>query len=187
MARGRRQQEKTKRTVPARIGAGRKSAEQGLVITRVFDAPRDLVWKAWTEPQRFVRWWGPKGFTTPVCKIDLRVGGEYLNCMRSSEGQDYWSKGVFREIVAPERLVMTDSFADKKGNIVPASHYGMSGDWPLEMLITVTFEEGGGKTKLTLQHVGLPAGENRDMAGAGWRESFDKLAESLQALRRETQ
>jgi len=155
------------------------TSEEALVIERVFDAPRELVWRAWTEPEHFMRWWGPKGFTTPFCKIDLRVGGVYLNCMRSPEGQDYWSTGVYREIVAPEKIVCTDSFADEKGNIVPASHYGMSGDWPLEMLVTVTFEEYEGKTKMTLKHVGLPAGENRDMAGAGWNESFDKLADYL--------
>ena len=149
--------------------------EWALVITRIFEAPRELVWKAWTEPEHFMRWWGPKGFTTPFCRIDLRVGGEYLNCMRSSEGQDFWSKGVFREIVPPERLVMTASRADKEGNIVP----GMSGDWPLETQITVTLEEHDGKTKLTLKHAGMPAGKNRDMAGAGWNESFDKLAREL--------
>lgn len=165
-----------------KTGTSKKAAERELVITRVFDAPRELVWKAWTEPEHFVRWWGPKGFTTPFCKIDSRVGGEYLNCMRSPEGQDFWSKGVFRKIVPPERLVMTDSFADKEGNIVPASHYGMSGDWPLETQITVTFEEHDGKTKLTLRHASMPAGKNRDMAGAGWNESFDKLAEYLAKL-----
>ncbi len=79
-----------------------------LTITRVFDAPRELVWKAWTEPERVKRWWGPKSFTTPVSKIDLRVGGKYLYCMRSPEGKDFWGTGIFREIVAPERLVMTD-------------------------------------------------------------------------------
>ena len=166
--------------------SSRAMDQEGLVITRVFDAPRELVWKAWTEPEHLMRWLGPKGFTTPVCKIDLRVGGEYLNCMRSPEGQEFWSKGIFREVVAPKQLVMIGSLADEEGNIVPASHYGMSGDWPLETLITVTFEEDDGKTKLTLRLV-APAGKDRDMAGVGWNESFDKLAESLQALRRETQ
>lgn len=109
-----------------------------------------------------MRWWGPKGFISPVSKIDLRVGGEYLNCMRSPEGKDYWSKGVFREIVVPERLVMTDSFADEKGNIVHASHYRMSKDFPLEMLITVSFEKIDGKTRLTLQHVGIPPGADSE-------------------------
>lgn len=155
-----------------------KSSE-GLVITRVFDAPRELVWKAWTEPERFKRWWGPKEFTAPSCKIDFRVGGIYLACMRSPDGTDYWSTGVYREIVPMKRIVYTDSFADEKGNVVPASHYGMEGDFPLEMLVTVTFEEQGSKTKMTLRHVGLPAGEHSDMAGAGWNGSFDKLAESL--------
>jgi uncharacterized protein YndB with AHSA1/START domain len=155
-------------------------AAQALVIERIFDAPRELVWKAWTDPERMMRWWGPKGFTTPFCKIDLRVGGKYLNCMRSPEGQDFWSTGVYREIVEPERVVCTDSFADAEGNVVPATHYGMGADIPLEMLVTVTFEElEGGKTKMTLRHAGLPAGEMKDSAGAGWNESFDKLAEYL--------
>jgi len=155
--------------------------EHELVITRVLDAPRALVWKAWTEPECVKRWWGPKSFISPVVKIDLRVGGEYFNCMRSPEGQDFWSKGVFREIVAPERLVMTDSFADEKGNTVPASHYGMGGEWPLEMLITVTFEEQEGKTKLTLKHSGIEGigPVNRDNMRQGWNESLDKLAEYL--------
>ena len=154
--------------------------QQELVITRVFDAPRELVWKAWTEPDRLMQWWGPKGFTAPVCEIDLRVGGKYLNCMRSPEGKDYWSTGVYREILAPQRIVCTDSFADEHGNVVPATHYGMRPDFPLEMLVTVTFEEQEGKTTMTLRHVGLPS-EMSELAGAGWNESFDKLAESLRA------
>ncbi|MGH2436869.1 MAG: SRPBCC domain-containing protein, partial [bacterium] len=117
----------------AKSSPAKKPTERELVITRDFDAPRELVWKAWTEPEHFKSWMGPKGFTTPVCKIDLRVGGEYLYSMRSPEGQDFWSKGVFREIAPPERLVMTASRAAEDGNIVP----GMTGDWPLETQITV--------------------------------------------------
>jgi len=156
------------------------TGEKEFVITRTFDAPRELMWKAWTDPESVKRWWGPKDFTSPVSKIDFRVGGSYLNCMRSPEGQDYWSTGVYREIVEPEKIVYTDSFSDAEGNLVSASYYGMSGDWPLELLVTVTFEEHGGKTRLTLRHIGIPAGENRDMAKAGWDESFDKLAEYLE-------
>lgn len=150
-----------------------------VVIERVFDAPRELVWKAWTEPERLMRWWGPKDYTAPAAKIDLRVGGKYLYCMRSPEGQDYWSTGTFREIVPLERIVATDTFADEKGNVVPATHYGMSADFPLELLVTVTFEDLDGKTKLTLRHAGIPAGEMREMTTASWNESLDKLAESL--------
>ncbi len=156
-----------------------EAEEQALVITRVFDAPREAVFKAWSEPERMMRWWGPRGFTTPVCKIDFRVGGKFLNCMRSPDGKDYWSTGVYQEIVEPERIVCTDSFADSEGNVVPASHYGMAGDFPMEMLVTVTFEDQDGKTKMMLRHVGLPAGENRDGANQGWNESFDKLAEEV--------
>ena len=149
-----------------------------LTITRIFDAPRDLVWKAWTEPERLMRWYGPKNFTSPVSKIDFRVGGTYVNCMRSPDGKDYWSTGVYREIVPLERIVLTDSFADEKGNVVPASHYGMEGDWPLELQMTITFEDAGGKTKLTLRHAGIPDVEITN-AQTGWNESFDKLAEVL--------
>ena len=146
-----------------------------LVITRVFDAPREAVWNAWTDPTRFMLWWGPKGFISPACKIDLRVGGKYLACMRSPEGQDYWSTGVYREIVPKVKLVYTDNFADAKGNVVPASHYAMQGDWPSELLVTVTFEEDGSKTIMTLRHVGIPP-ETISDCEAGWSGSFDKLA-----------
>jgi uncharacterized protein YndB with AHSA1/START domain len=153
--------------------------ERDLVITREFDTPRELVWKAWTEPGLCMRWWGPKGFTSPFCTIDLRVGGVYLNCMRSPEGVDFWSTGVYRSIVPPERIVCTDSFADEKGTVVPATHYGMSADFPLELLITVNFEEQEGKTILTLRHSGLPPGEDFDNCRIGWNESLDKLADVL--------
>jgi uncharacterized protein YndB with AHSA1/START domain len=152
-----------------------------LVIERVFDAPRELVWKAWTDPEMAMRWWGPKGFTAPSCEIDFRVGGKTLFAMQSpefNEGQPIWSTGVYKEIVPLERIVTTDSFADENGNVVPASHYGMAGDFPLEMLVTVTFEDLGGRTKLTLRHEGLPASDVEG-AGGGWNESFDKLAASL--------
>jgi len=157
-----------------------------LVITRVFDAPRELVWKAWTEPEHFEKWWGPKDFTAPVVKIDLRVGGKYLYCMRSPGGQDYWGTGVYRKIVGPELLVMTDSFADESGNVVPATYYGMSAEFPLELQVTVTFEEHEGKTKMTLRHVGIPAGEMKEQTSAGWNGSFDKLAEHLANVRAAT-
>jgi uncharacterized protein YndB with AHSA1/START domain len=122
-----------------------KDRDAELVITRVFDAPRELVFKAWTEPERLKRWWGPKGSTTPYCEIDLRPGGVMNHCMRSPDGRDIWGKGVFREIVVPERIVLTDSFADAEGNVVSPTHYGMSPEWPLEALLTVTFEEETGK------------------------------------------
>lgn len=149
-----------------------------LVITRVFDAPREQVWKAWTDPEHFKKWWGPEHFTAPVSEIDLRVGGTYFNGMRSPDGETYYTTGVYREIVPLERIVYTDSFADKNGNVVPGSYYGAD-DFPMELVVTVTFEEHDGKTKMTLRHVGLPAGEHGEQAEHGWNESFDKLAASL--------
>jgi uncharacterized protein YndB with AHSA1/START domain len=159
---------------------GARDARRGeLFITRTFYASPETVWKAWTDPGLVQRWWGPKGFTCPFCTIDLRVGGRYLYCMRSPEGNDYWGTGVYREIIVPERIVCTDSFSDEKGKVVPASYYGMGEGWPLELLVTVTFEEQGGTTIVTLRHAGFPSDEMRDLTGAGWNESFDKLAASL--------
>jgi uncharacterized protein YndB with AHSA1/START domain len=158
-----------------------KTQEKELVITRVFDAPREAVWKAWTEPERVKHWWGPKSFTAPSVKIDLRVGSKYLSCMRSPEGKDFWSTGTFREIVPLKRLAMTDSFADEKGNIVSAAYYGMSPDFPMELLITVTFEDYAGKTRMILKHSGVKGMPNSDYNGMqqGWNESFDKLDDYL--------
>lgn len=155
--------------------------EKELTLSRDFDEPREVVWKAWTDPDMFMQWWGPKGFSTPISKIDLREGAEYFNCMRAPDGQDFCSKGVYREIVEHERLVMTDSFADKEGNTVSATYYGMGADFPREMLITVTFEEQDKGTNLIVKHSDikeLSEAELNDMQ-QGWSESLDKLAELL--------
>ena len=153
-----------------------------IYITQIFNAPVSKVWKAWTEPDSVMRWWGPTNFTAPVVKMDFKEGGSYLYDMRSPEGQDIWGTGVYKEIVPMKRIVSTDSFADSNGNAVHASNYGMNGDWPLELIVTVMFEEVDGKTKLTLQHQGFPDRENRDSAEAGWKESFNKLATYLDTL-----
>ena len=149
-----------------------------VVIERVFDAPRELVWRAWTEPEHFMRWWGPKDFTSPRCEIDLRVGGAFLWCMRGPDGRENYTTGQYREIVPFERLAYMTSFADPDGNVVPASYYGMTDDIAPEMHVTVTFAEIEGKTRMTVTHAGLPK-ELGDDAQAGWNQSFDKLAESL--------
>jgi uncharacterized protein YndB with AHSA1/START domain len=166
-------------TRKASTRAATKPVEQELVITRVFDAPRELVWKAWTEPERLMRWWAPKGCTTPVCKVDLRVGGVFHYCMRLPEGRDIWGIGVYQEIVAPERIVYTDAFADAEGNPVPPAHYGMSPSHPPETLVTVTLTEHEGKTKVTLRHSIPESVEEREGTQQGWTEMFDRLAEEL--------
>jgi NADPH:quinone reductase len=156
-----------------------QATEAALVIARVFDAPRSLIFNAWTQPERLKHWWSPKGWTCPVSRIDLRPGGSYLNCMRSPEGKDYWSRGVYREIVEPERIVCTDSFADEKGNVVSPQQYGMSAEWPTEALIEATFTEHDGRTELTLHHSPIKPGRERDMCRQGWNECLDKLADYL--------
>jgi uncharacterized protein YndB with AHSA1/START domain len=151
-----------------------------VVIERIFDAPPELVWKAWSDPKMVTHWWGPKGFAAPFAELDFRVGGKWLFAMQSpdyNDGKPLWSTGEYKEIVPFERIVLTDCFADEKGNVVPASHYGLDAEVALETLITVTFEDLGGKTKLTLRHEGL--GEMGEGASEGWSESLDKMAASL--------
>lgn len=150
-----------------------------VVLTRVFDAPRDVVFRAWTKAEHLAHWWGPKGFTTPFCTVDLRPGGEFRYCMRSPEGQEFWGKGVYREIVEPERLVYSDSFTDEQGNVVDATHYGMSGELPTESLVTVTFAEDGGVTKVTLRHQVPAAVPQRSGMQQGWSEMLARLAEEV--------
>jgi uncharacterized protein YndB with AHSA1/START domain len=154
-------------------------AERELVVTRLFDAPRELVFRAWTEPEHLMHWWGPKGFTTPFCRIDFRPGGVFHYCMRSPEGEDYWGIGVYREIVAPERIVYTDAFADEEGNPVPPEHYGMSSSHPQETLVTVTFAEHEGRTKVTVAQSILESVVEREGTKQGWLEMLDRLAEEL--------
>ena len=148
------------------------------VVNRIFNASVELVWRAWTDPKHLMQWWGPKGFTSPACKMDFRVGGKYHFCMRSPEGQYLWSTGTYKEIVPLKKIVWTDSFADDKGNVVSGSVYGMDG-LPMEFEVTILFEAHGDKTKFTVIHKGLPAGEMIEQTQAGWNESLDKLAASL--------
>ena len=147
---------------------------QNLVITRVFDAPRELVWKAWTDPGLVVKWWGPKDFTSPSCKIDLRVGGQYFFCMRAPDGQEYWSGGEYTEIIPPEKIVSVLFYADKNGKVEPADHSDV------EVRDVVTFEDmGRGRTKLTFTRSYWDVGEDE-----GMNEIFDKLAELVAGLAR---
>jgi len=154
---------------------------QALQLTREFDIPLEMVWRAWTDPEELKKWWGPKTFTCPHSEIDLRVGGKYLHCMRGPDGTDYWSTGLYREIVPGEKIVCTDCFADEQGNVVPATHYGFDETFPPEMLVTVTFKARGNNTTLTLQHAGVDRITETDRANMaqGWNESFDKLAASI--------
>ena len=154
------------------------AVQNEIVIRRVFNLPVNKVWRALTEPEEFKKWWGPKGFTCPFSKMEARVGGRYLSCMRGPDGKEYWSTGVVKEFIPEKELVVTDSFSDSEGNKIPASDYGMPGNWPGELLITFELEEADGATKLRLQHEGIPQ-EMQDECVKGWNESFDKLGENI--------
>jgi uncharacterized protein YndB with AHSA1/START domain len=153
------------------MGAARnlvtEPADRVLKIERVFAAPRDLIFKAWTEPEHMMKWFGPRGFKSTVEKHDLRPGGQYRIHMLGPDG-DHWSQGVYREIVPPERLVMEGSWADAQGNLTR----------PVTIL-TLTFEAQGEKTKLRLHQTGFESVTARDMHNTGWNSSFDCLAEYL--------
>jgi uncharacterized protein YndB with AHSA1/START domain len=142
-------------------------AERELIITRVFNAPRELVFKAWTDPKQLAEWWGPKSFTNPVCEVDPKLGGALKIVMRAPGGGEYPMKGVFREIVPPSRLVFTNIAVDKDGNHI------------IEGLTTVTFADEGGKTKLTLQTRGAAVVDYAvaylNGMEAGWTQSLEKL------------
>jgi uncharacterized protein YndB with AHSA1/START domain len=154
------------------------AVQNELVIHRVFSLPVRKVWQALTNAEQFKKWWGPKDFSCPSCKMEAKLGGRYLSCMRGPDGKEYWSTGVVREFIPEKRLVVTDSFSDEKGNIKSASDYGMPGDWPKELLITFELEEADGATKLRLKHEGIPD-EMHDECVKGWNESFDKLEENI--------
>jgi uncharacterized protein YndB with AHSA1/START domain len=136
-------------------------------FTRVFDAPRSLVFKAWTELEHLVHWLGPQGFTGTIVKMDVRPGGAYRFHMRGPEDTDLWRQGVYREIVEPERLVFTYAWEDAEGK---PGH---------ETLVMVTFEEHGGKTKLTLRQAVFESVIKRDEHRGGWTSSLERLVEYL--------
>lgn len=147
------------------------SMSRELTITRILDAPRELVIKAWTDPRQVAQWWGPRGFTCPVCEMDVRPDGALRIVMRAPYGVDYPMTGVFREVVPPERLVFTSAAVDEQGNHL------------LEQLTTVTLAEQDGKTKLTVQTsaVGLVAAAAAMLDGMeqGWTEQIERLAEHM--------
>lgn len=141
------------------------SPDQVLVITRVFDAPPSLVFKAWTSPEHLAKWWGPKDFKATSVTMDFRTGGAYRACIRSPEGTDYWMAGVYREIDEPDRLVFTFAWEEPKEKVGP------------ETLVTVTFDaQPGNRTKMTFRHAPFATVEDRDSHNTGWSECFDRLA-----------
>lgn len=156
--------------------------KEDLVVTRIIDAPVELVWKAWTEPEHVMRWWGPKYYTSPTCKIDLREGGKFIFCMRAPKdqgGQDMYTAGVYQKIVPMERLEFTQSMADKDGNKIDPTQAGMPPDFPKEIRTTIVFKAKGNMTELTITEYDWPVSQMYVYSLAGLHQSIDKLAEAL--------
>lgn len=156
--------------------------KEDLVVTRIIDAPLEMVWKAWTDPDQVKRWWGPKNYISPTCKIDFREGGKYIFCMRAPEdqgGQDSFTSGVYSKIVPMERLEFTQSLSDKDGNRIDPAQVGMPSDFPKEIRTVIVFKAKGSMTELTITEFDWPVSQMYVYSLAGLHQSMDKLAESL--------
>ncbi len=145
-------------------------SEGAFVISRVFDAPRELVWQAWTEAGHMARWWGPAEASILECKLDLRPGGLFHYLMRHPKGLDMWGRFLFQEIAAPERLVFINSFSDAEAGLARAP---FTETWPLEVLSILTLAEEGAKTKLTMECIPIAATEAERATFDSWRPSMD--------------
>jgi uncharacterized protein YndB with AHSA1/START domain len=164
---------------------GKTSADSQLTITREFNAPREMVYKAWTDPKQFAQWWGPKGDGINIRTFELKPEGTCLYSMKMPDGNEMWGKFVYKELVTPERIVFINSFTDKDGNVVPAPFFKV---WPLQIMNVLTLTEHEGKTILILR--GGPIGATAEEYAAfdemksgmqgGFKGTFDQLEEFLQ-------
>jgi uncharacterized protein YndB with AHSA1/START domain len=154
----------------ARQNAAAVQAGLDLTITRLFDAPRALVFKMWAEGEHMNHWSCPSGMTIPFGESDFRPGGAYRAHMRAASGEEYRLQGIYKEIVADERIVMTHGWLGDGGGVED------------ETLLSVSFVERDGKTEMTLLQTGFTSKASRDGHAAGWGECFDKLANYLETL-----
>lgn len=152
------------------ISVAAEPATRVLVITRVFDAPRALVFKLWTDPSHARKWWGPRDYPATHLEMDVRPGGAWRGCLRSIEtGKELWQGGVFREVAPPYRLVFTFAWDEE-------------GERGLETLVTVAFAEQDGKTLMNFRHASFQSIKERDGHQGGWTSTFDRLADYLRDL-----
>jgi uncharacterized protein YndB with AHSA1/START domain len=149
------------------IAAPRTDAGHELVVERVFDAPRELVFKVWTDPGLAINWWGPSAYPSRQVEIDLRVGGAWRACLKSVEtGDELWHGGVFREVKPPERLVFTFAWEEE----------GERGE---ETLVSIVFSDERGRTRMLLRQTPFRTADTRDDHREGWSSTLDRLAEFL--------
>ncbi|HEY7124347.1 MAG TPA: SRPBCC domain-containing protein [Ktedonobacterales bacterium] len=153
--------------------------KRDVFVTRTFDAPLALVWKAWTEPEHIMRWWGPDYFTSPLANIDFREGGTSLVCMRAPDGQDFYNTWTYRKIVPMERIEFIQRLSDQDGQKVDPVSLGLRADFPEDVLTIVTFKALGDQTELTVTEYGFPDTQMFEFAQLGLNQSLEKMAASF--------
>ncbi|HEX7042843.1 MAG TPA: SRPBCC domain-containing protein [Patescibacteria group bacterium] len=160
-----------------------------IIIEKIFNAPKNKVWEAWTDPELVKKWWGPEGFYAPSIKVDFKVGGKYIYAMHGPKGtqfdNDMYSAGVYKEIVPMEKLVVTDYFSDSEGNKLSPTEQGLPEGMPSEMTVTVLFEEiEENKTKLSIVYIPSSEKEHDAMIASrmeeGWSTSLNKMAKVVE-------
>jgi uncharacterized protein YndB with AHSA1/START domain len=156
-----------------------RSADREVLITRLFDAPRELVFDAWTDPQQLARWYAPHGCEIEFRALDPRPGGTFHSCIRTPDGHRCWCRGVYRTVNRPVQIVMTMVVSNEKGETVEPAAAGMDPDWPGETVVTVTLVEKQGRTMLTLHQTVSESLAKRTGAHPGWLEMLDRLAAQL--------
>jgi len=153
--------------------------KKDLIVKRLLNAPVELVWKAWTEPEHIMRWWGPNYFTSPSCKMDFRVGGRAIVCMRSPDGQDMYSTWDYTLIQPMERIEYIQNLSDAQGTRIDPASLGMPDDFPQEVRTVITFKPVGDKAELTVAEYGFPDSHMFELAELGLNQSIDKLVHSI--------
>jgi len=154
-------------------------AEKQILITREFDATRDLVFRAWTDPGQLAKWYAPHGCQIRFHKLDIRPGGRFHSCIATPDGHECWCIGEYLEVEAPARIVLTMISADATGKPVEPADLGMDPAWPKETTVTVTFAEHAGKTTLTLEQTVSESLAKKTGAHPSWLQMLDRLAEQL--------
>lgn len=157
------------------------AAQDAVVIERSFDAPAELIWQMWTEPEHFKAWYGPDGATVPVAKMDVRVGGSRLVCIEMDTPgglMQMWFTGEYHEVVANQRLIYTESMSDENGNVLSPPDMDMPGGHPATTEVIVELQDLGGRTKMVVTHTGIAAGSP---GAAGWAMALSKLAAHVEA------
>lgn len=158
-----------------------KESEPQVLITRIFDAPRELVFNAWTDPKSLLKWHAPNGCSILYRSIDVRTGGTFHSCIKIPNGDECWCRGIYLEVKKPERIVYTIGLADAEGIAAQPAAVGKDPDWPAETTVSVTFDDLDGKTKLTLRQSVSEAVAKRTGAHPSWLQMLDRLLEHLKS------